>query len=238
MLLNRCDTKPFDSVNRVGLAITPCRDRPQNHVAILYVYGDVNPQLLHIGVPKGLFRNPPSPHYLWIDLGREFTDIDREIICMHVHKVALVNAAIDPYSGDDLPEDPIKYGFDTDAKYIDPETGLFNPTLKAIGLTCATFVLEVFESCGFTVIDWGSWPRGDKGAITWQREMIKTYLESSELERSYLERQAKNVGNRRYLPEEVVAASQLDMPATKKAVRKKALNFRKELDAHAKKLWP
>lgn len=225
MFLNANSDKPFHEVNKVGLAIMPCTPRPQNHTAILFSFGEQGPQLLHIPVPRGLILNSPNDDYLWVDLGEDFTDIDRHIICAHVQKVAKAN---ETNYGSRFPE----YGFDTDAKYIDPETGLFKPTLNAVGLTCATFVLEVFQSCGYELIDWDTWPVNNVGAVTWQKHMLKTYIEPYAISAKFLEKQLKNVGNRRYLPEEVVSSTQVEIPAHRRKVRVLGLKVRKQLDAH------
>lgn len=227
MMLNSCTEKPFSDVNVVGIAILPCSIKPpQNHLAVLYVF-DREPELLHIGVPGGLRNNEPNSKFLWIDLGPDFTDIDRQIICAHVKKIADANGS-----------ESISYGFDTNAKFIDPETGEFKATMQAIGLTCATFVLEVFESCGFQLIVWDSWLKNQKESIIWQKHMIKTYLDQPNVSKKLLERQQKNIGNRRYLPEEVASATQVEIPAKRKRVMKKALNMRKELEAHYRHLNP
>jgi len=45
----------------------------------------------------------------------------------------------------------------------------------------------------------------------------------------FLERQKKNVGNRRYLPEEVAAATQVEIPAVRGDVKMLAYGIRKKL---------
>lgn len=224
MEINCPENKPFSEVDVVGIAVTGDSQARQNHVAILYVFDeeDPEPRLLHLAAHRQLISNQPNDSYIWLDLGDSFDDIDRAIICAHVQKVADAN-----------PRDSAFYGFDFDGKYIDPETGEFRKTMPAIGLTCATFLLEVFLSCGYQLIQSNSWPRSQKADIKWQKEMIEVFLEQPGVSQEFLERQRKNVGNRRYLPEEVAAATQGDIPVVRGKVKKPALDLRKIIKKRA-----
>jgi len=213
------DEKAFADVDVVGVAVaTGDRCARQNHVAILYKFGSNIPKLLHLAGHEDLRSSFPNEKYLWFDLGESFDDIDRAIICAHVHKVSEANSG-----------NSVFYGFDYEGKYLDPETGVFKSSMPAIGLTCATFFLEVLDSCGYQIIHRESWLKGQKADIKWQKKMIEVYLKGPGVPQVFLERQKKNVGNRRYLPEEVAAATQVEIPAVRGDVKMLAYGIRKKL---------
>ena len=220
------DEKSFSEVDVIGIAITTCDPNArQNHIALLYKYGEpcAPPRLLHLAAHRDLRDNEPDDKYLWMDLGDSFDEIDRAIICAHVQKISQANNG-----------DAVFYGFDLNGKYIDPETGTFQSSMAAIGLTCSTFILEVMYSCGFELIQRDTWPKSHKPDIKWQQKMIEIFLERPGVPLAFLERQKKNVGNRRYLPEEVAASTQGEIPAARGSVMKPALDIRKRLKGKAK----
>jgi len=216
MVINNPSRLAFSEVEIVGIAIQPISATPpQNHLAILYIDESNNPKLLHINITGKLINNSPSNDFYWLDLGDTFDELNKNILAAHVMKVILANA-----------ESTFHYGFDTETKIIDPETGEFKKSMGGIGLTCATFVLEVFESCGMPLIKWKSWKKNQNSAIIWQRHMFEQYIRIPEIPKEVIERQQKNVGNRRYMPEEVAAATQLVRPATRKEVKPSAKKIR------------
>ncbi len=225
MQVNVPQVTPFSEVNVVGIAIkTVDSNALQNHIGLLYKFDSVVPHLLHLAWHKNLRAdNQPNDSYLWLDLGEFFTDMDRAIICAHVKKVADANES-----------NAIPYGFDAGGQLIDPETGCFRKNIKAVGLTCATFVLEVFESCGYKLVDLLSWQKNDKQAIKWQKQILKTLIEREQLSKELVERQTKNIGNRRYLPEEVAVATQADdIPVPRGQLKQKAKLLRDQLKKSA-----
>ncbi len=220
MLVNFPEVTPFDGVDTVGFALsTNDPNSIQNHIAILYKFDSDEPKLLHLAWHEDLrTEQTPNNKYIWIDLGEQFTEIDKQIILAHVFKIVEANGSA-----------VIPYGFDSKGQYIDLETGKFKPSLKAVGLTCATFVLQVFKSCGFELVNLDSWQKKDKKAIRWQKEMLKTLVEREGVSKEFLEHQTANIGSRRYLPEEVAAASHEDIPASKGKLKENGKKLRDAL---------
>lgn len=225
MIINSSSDKPFIDVDVVGIAISRNHQHNQNHIAILYKYDDIEaePLILHVATHHKFLKELPDSRYLWLDLSGDFDSIDRAIICGHVQKIADANSI-----------DSIQYGLDVNSKFIDSETGKFKSTMNNIGLTCGTFILEVFESCGFKLINWDSWPKNQKSDIKWQKKIIElVFSRLPDVPKDYLERQSKNIGNARFLPEEVAASTQLEIPVNKAKVKKPALDIRKALIKHS-----
>jgi len=225
MIINSPSESPFTEVDVIGIATSRNNQHDQNHIALLYDFeGDGNPLILHVASHQRLLNEKPTPNYLWLDLSDYFDPINKQIICAHIKKISDAN-----------PTTSVKYGFNVNSKYIDPETGVFKATMTEVGLTCATFVLEVFESCGFKLINWESWPKGQKNDIKWQKKILEfVFSRIQDVEKEYLERQQKQIGNARYFPEEVAASTQVDTPANKADVKKLGKDIRKALIAHSK----
>ena len=78
------------------------------------------------------------------------------------------------------------------------------------GLTCATFVLSVFESAGITLIDGNSWKSREED-LEWQKYVLNFFKNK---EKEALEELIKhfesNLGCFRFRPEEVAVASSFD----------------------------
>lgn len=74
------------------------------------------------------------------------------------------------------------------------------------GLTCATFVLAVFNSCGIKLIDIENWPFRDDDNI-WHEKIIKYLNSSKSVSQKHKEYVAKEKGCARFRPEEVGMSS-------------------------------
>lgn len=110
----------------------------------------------------------------------------------------------------------VPYGFlyDGSAKYSG--IGQLTYSSNMSGLTCATFVLTIFHSCGIDLIDVTKWPiRNDD--ISWQQRIFRLLLQCTEklgIPVSYLMRLRTEFGSARFRPEEVAVSSALyDTPA-------------------------
>lgn len=223
MLLNRGN---FDNVESIGLALV-CGDveSKQNHIAILYKPDGGAASLLHVGFPVDMYSSRPTPKYSWTDLGSSFLPYEKELLNAHAKRIATVNDLV-----------VFRYGFDSNGHFFNRQTGKFESSLPNIGLTCSVFVLEVFSSYDFELLDWDDWELSKPKNIKWQRGMIKKMLTECMHENitpDFIERQETNIGSRRYLPEEVCAAALGKIPAKKKKVKKNAQIIRSELVMNA-----
>lgn len=99
----------------------------------------------------------------------------------------------------------IPYGFSLFAGSIDFSSGAFRAGGSVIGLTCATFVLAVFDSAMGPLVQIDSWPsRPDD--VAYQAWVINQ-MKSSGVAPADIEATASQVGNIRVRPPEVAAAA-------------------------------
>lgn len=87
------------------------------------------------------------------------------------------------------------------------------------GLTCATFVLAVYDSCGINLLDLKSWPERNED-IVWNNEIIKTLERNRSnygVTDAHIEKMKKSAGSARFRPEEVAAGTMFkykDLPVS------------------------
>lgn len=75
----------------------------------------------------------------------------------------------------------IKYGVNwLGARGSFDVTGKYTPPNDSDGLTCATFVSEIFEGAGFHVVDETTWPANSAGNAEWREEVVQALLDNVE----------------------------------------------------------
>lgn len=94
------------------------------------------------------------------------------------------------------------------------EQGIIQLPANAVGLTCATFVLSVFKSCGHELIDITNWESNPEKDQIWQQKIISslTYHEDKGLHnvtKEHIEtvKQEIKKGAARFRPESVAVSS-------------------------------
>jgi len=214
------DEKYFSEVESIGIALKAYQ-LPQNHAAILFLDQNSEPKFLHLSEHNSLRYHPPKDDYIWMQLGDEFEIYDKEYLKAFVIDVARIN-----------PESTGQYGLDINSKCIDKITGKFVSEYRnKIGLTCATFVMEVFDARGYTLVDTNAWLANLPENIAWQQQLVIPHLVNVGAEPAYIVKQEDNIGNPRILPEEVAAATQLPIPASKNDVENLSQEIIKKLRA-------
>lgn len=92
------------------------------------------------------------------------------------------------------------------------DEGVLSLDEKENGLTCSTFVLAIFKSCGFNLIETTKWIKRDDDQ-TWHDKIIY-YLEKTNASPEHLNNVRKEKGCSRFRPEEVAMSSTFtNMPA-------------------------
>ncbi len=202
--------RPFHEIQGAAIAITSV-DEDQRHVGILHKEqssGQV--LLLHLAWHLALKAGPPKACYAWVDppiheaRGRQVAARCRQVFRANERR--------------------LPYAFSPPNDCFDPVTGkyLFGPTRH--GLTCATFVLAVFQSAGIRLVDDTTWPRSRQGDDEW-REKILAALRNPQITRpvaskehlAAIQREADLV---RFRPEDVAGAAATDfVPASFEDVR-------------------
>jgi len=104
----------------------------------------------------------------------------------------------------------IPYAFSNPGQSFDDETGRFLIGPSRFGLTCASFVLAVFDAAGFPLAEYGSWPVDRTGDREWQEKIVD--LLQSRAEPEHITHLRNEIGAVRYRPEEVAASTALAPP--------------------------
>lgn len=79
------------------------------------------------------------------------------------------------------------------------------------GLTCATFILTIFHHVGIDLINLDRWPHRDEDEIKEKdtKHVFWNYKERIDVSRDHLLKMEKEIGCKRYSPEEVAISSAL-----------------------------
>lgn len=105
----------------------------------------------------------------------------------------------------------VPYGFLYDNYAIIENDGTLNLTEKEVGLTCATYVLTIFHSCGFNLVDISDWPPRDEDA-PWYKKIIDLYSRFQKvigISSEHIEKLKLQMNVPRFRPEEVSVSSAL-----------------------------
>lgn len=118
----------------------------------------------------------------------------------------------------------VPYGFGSPLDCFDQSTGRYLVESRTMGLTCATFVLAIFERVSLRLVDYDSWPLRVNEDKAWQEGIVKDIeeyviksphmLPFREQDKEYIENLTANIPAIRFRPYEV-AASGLETQATK-----------------------
>lgn len=103
----------------------------------------------------------------------------------------------------------LPYGLSYQIGRFDPQTAELLLDDGAVGLTCATFVLAVFASCGVRLIDTENWPERPEDA-EWHKAIIAALSRRASPE--HIAAVTTETGCARFRPEEVAGASSLEDP--------------------------
>ena len=147
--------RPLDQIAYVAIAIAePSPD--QRHTGVFY---RVNPtdqiQFLHLAWHCDLRRHRPSPTYHWINLR------------ISPRRLKQVAAICDDIASANLATG-IPYSFGSPQNCFDDRTGEFLLGPTNTGLTCASFVLAVFERAGLRLVQIANWPPPNDEDKRWQ----------------------------------------------------------------------
>jgi hypothetical protein len=121
--------------------------------------------------------------------------------------------------------DPIRYGLPYQPPYFSDDTYQYIERPLGQGVTCATFVLEVFRMAAVVLLDTDTWPNADADDLSWEAR-ISLAQKDQELGAAM----AQYVGCKRYRPQDVAAGSILEpRPVTFDAARPVAEQIIEEL---------
>lgn len=104
----------------------------------------------------------------------------------------------------------IPYGFGySGAGYFEALTGRFVQSQTGKGLTCATFVMALFEDFLFPVVEWKSWPQrtSDQGFFNYIVSHLDHLVAEGKAEAAHVQAQKAALGTAaRYRPSEVAVS--------------------------------
>lgn len=122
---------------------------------------------------------------------------------------------------ENTPKDSVPFDiyYDANRMYFD-DNGNYLHSEQYEGLTCATFIMAIFERLAFRLLLTENWKSDTEDAI-WHRRIIETMRESAK-EEAHFEAMANNIGCARYRPADIVIASsrKKGRPLPQKTVRR------------------
>jgi hypothetical protein len=99
----------------------------------------------------------------------------------------------------------LPYGLSTPNDSFDPDTLAYLRGPAKVGLTCATFVLAIFEFGGLKLLQYELWPHRDSD-VPWQNYVISE-LKRTGASQEHIAAVEGQVGAMRIRPEEVAASA-------------------------------
>jgi len=183
---------PVSGIPHVAVAIK-ANSLAQRHIGVLHrsVDGD-QVRLLHLAWHCDLRNDDPKSSYIWIDL---------PIDPLRAKQVAAMCRKI--WRSNGAKHIPYALRFPNDC--FDAKTGAFLIGKGTLGLTCATFVLALFQSCGLAMVDLATWQNREDD-LAWQEQCIQE-LEKSKADRGHIEAITTEIGCIRFRPEDVAGAA-------------------------------
>lgn len=219
----------IEDLDHIGVAICrPDKNKNQQHIGFVYKDADDNVRLLHLRWHYELSNDEFSNEYLWLEL--PIDPINKMHLATVCSLIVTSNVQGIPYS--------LGLG---DSNFT--ETGNFVAQNSYAGLTCATFVMRVFDSQRLPIIDLDKW-KHRKSDKKWQRQILQKlelWLKHKNYEEKYIhgylayQNRLINAGCARYKPEEVAAASAMESPPHgAESVKKPAAQLLNDVIAHSK----
>ncbi|MTI99362.1 MAG: hypothetical protein FH752_12145 [Marinobacter adhaerens] len=196
MQKNCIHSSSHDDVDSFSVVLArPSLRRNQQHTGVYYRDEDGALNFLHLASHRQLRLDPPDDHYVWVDV--QLDDLSKMLLATYCTSVVSKNPQGLPYS---ICKEGAFFRAD----------GTFHQEFEYSGLTCATFVLEIFRSQGFEVLDLRKWAQLPEDRV-WQIQILQL-LEQVGMPADYLDAQRKQLkeGVDRYRPEQVVAATAMD----------------------------
>lgn len=202
-----------------GLAIAVCRTGDtQLHVGLAYEHNEDSVVFCHLAWHHRLRHDldpPAQPHWSRSEL--YWKDVSLHPINRKVVAAWLENLRHD--------SNRIPYGFDVRPPVFS-EDGRYIPQALGKGMTCATFVVEVYRSTSFTLVDEGTWPNRPAEDAHWQAEILAR-LADGHAGQDHVDALRNDIGCIRIRPEEVASATLQDtLPASFESCRALAVQIK------------
>ena len=172
----------------------------QRHIGILHRESDASPKFLHLAWHCILQNESDIPDYMRLWTTPSVEPVRLRLVAALCRLVWRKNES-----------DGIPYAFSSPANTIDATSGAVLLGPSRFGLTCATFVLALFDAVGIRIAQYATWPQDRQGDIEWQTQIIASLLSRAAPE--HIEHLQSEVGAARFRPEEVAASAAIAPPA-------------------------
>jgi hypothetical protein len=189
--------------NRAGVWLAVHRDAAR-HMGLFFRKSPTEQaQLLHLGFHHELHCDVPvGPHfearYAWLSCPG-FSSEEQTQLAVWFDRVWLANGEKVPYG--------LSY---SGTGYFELATGRFIPSPSGVGLTCATFVMAMFEDFELPILAWESWPVRATADTAFQQSVIDELdrrVDLGQAERAHVDAQIGALGRApRFRPDEVAAS--------------------------------
>lgn len=192
--IHRSSDKGFAEITHAAIAIQSAGEN-QRHTGILYTDPESSEvKLLHLAWHFDLRLQSPSDKYLWVD---PLINPNR---LRQVSAICRMILRANPQG--------IPYAFSLPHDAFDSETGRFLIGPTRLGLTCATFVLAVFEAAGLRLIKFDGWPSREPEDSNWQNDILYKLSTADPVpDPEHIEGVRNEIGACRFRPEDVAGAS-------------------------------
>jgi hypothetical protein len=200
------DLKDFFYLPNYSIALACCKTETGRHTGILYKDSDGIVRLLHFAFHFRLYNqvvyleHPHFSTYKWVEFSRLNSINDpqserKESIINYIKFVVRKQSKI---------ENKIGYAVGYHGDSFDA-TGELRLTGNAIGLTCSTFIMAIFQSIGITLIDFKLWPHRQND-IEWKEEVVNLLAQHG-VDEDHVNAVRNETAFTRFRPEEVTASS-------------------------------
>jgi|WetSurSiteA1Bulk_404760.scaffolds.fasta_scaffold00007_22 hypothetical protein len=196
--------QPYPNISSyIAIAITG--DNNQRHIGVLFRKDKNNPpKLLHLAFHSRLQCDEPIEYaskFFWLHCP-SLSEDEQLQLAVWFETIFAVNGSNIPYG--------LAY---SSSGYFD-QNGKFIQTNENIGLTCATFVMALFEDFDLPIIDTESWMSRDDDK-KWQKKIIECMEKDMKkyphlYSNTHIETQISNIGVAvRFRPEEVAVSANI-----------------------------
>ncbi|TWT87888.1 hypothetical protein [Neorhodopirellula pilleata] len=197
--VHRQADKSVDQLRHVAVVIREVGDSgdDQRHSGITYRVDESGPiQFLHLGWHRQLAQQGHlSSKYFWVD---------PQVPTARLRQVA---AICEDIAHANLVEQ-IPYSFGSPVNAFDDRTKKFLLGPTTTGLTCASFVLAVFERAQLRLARYMGWAAPDLDDIRWQQSVLEALRNDPRVSPEHINAVEREVGNSvRYRPEQVAGAA-------------------------------
>lgn len=206
--MERVHAQDADDIQHAAIAIgIPDKARPhQLHTGVVYRLNRDRVQMLHLQFHHALVNDSVGSDYFMVEC--DFIEERLQAVSAVCRRIARRYE-----SGKSVP-----YGLTPPNDAIDALTGQYLLGPDDTGLTCATFVLAIFQSAELPLIDLKSWPPADQWDRRWQRWIAGMLLQHT-ADKDHANAVLDEVGAGRIRPEHVAAAAiQADYPSEKSSI--------------------